>query len=93
MCIYTDIKNFLAPVIKVKRQEIVMSNLLHCYFKSIISMHIYIIISLLYMASFPFNKLSIIMSNIPKVADTQSLLKFSEIRNDTLIMKDGSLRV
>lgn len=44
------------------------------------------------MALFPFNKSSIQKSNIPKVADTQSLLKFSEIRNDTLIMKDGSLR-
>lgn len=44
------------------------------------------------MALFPFNKSSIQISNIPKVADTQSLLKFSEIRNDTIIMKDGSLR-
>ncbi len=29
---------------------------------------------------------------VPKIANTESLIKFSEIRNDTIIMKDGSLR-
>ncbi len=41
---------------------------------------------------FNFDKSKIQNSSIPKIANTESLLKFSEIRNDTLIMNDGSLR-
>lgn len=41
---------------------------------------------------FNFDKSKIQNNTIPKIANTESLLKFSEIRNDTMIMMDGSLR-
>lgn len=44
------------------------------------------------MALFNFNKTAIQKNNIPKIANSESLITFSEIRNNTLIMKDGSLR-
>ncbi|MFA7284198.1 MAG: hypothetical protein WC004_00040 [Candidatus Absconditabacterales bacterium] len=44
------------------------------------------------MSIFGFDKSKFQNNNIPKIANTESLLKFSEIRNDTLIMNDGSLR-
>lgn len=44
------------------------------------------------MALFDFNKSAIQKNTIPKIANSESLLAFSEIRNNTIIMKDGSLR-
>jgi hypothetical protein len=48
--------------------------------------------TLKFMALFNFNKTAIQKNNIPKIANSESLITFSEIRNNTLIMKDGSLR-
>lgn len=44
------------------------------------------------MALFSFNKKAIQKNDIPKIANSESTLTFSEIRNNTIIMKDGSLR-
>lgn len=44
------------------------------------------------MSLFGFDKSKFQNNSIPRIANTESLLKFSEIRNDTLIMNDGSLR-
>jgi type IV secretory pathway VirB4 component len=44
------------------------------------------------MALFNFNKKAIQKNDIPKIANSESILTFSEIRNNTIIMKDGSLR-
>jgi len=44
------------------------------------------------MALFNFNKQAIQKNNIPRIANSESLIEFSEIRNNTIIMKDGSLR-
>ena len=41
---------------------------------------------------FNFDKSKFQKNPVPKIANTESLIKFSEIRNDTIIMKDGSLR-
>ena len=41
---------------------------------------------------FSFDKSKFQKSSVPKIANTESLIKFSEIRNNTIIMKDGSLR-
>lgn len=41
---------------------------------------------------FSFDKFKFQKSTIPKIANSEKLLKFSEIRNNTLIMEDGSLR-
>jgi type IV secretory pathway VirB4 component len=41
---------------------------------------------------FGFDKSKFQNNSIPKIANTESLIKFSEIRNNTIIMKDGSLR-
>lgn len=41
---------------------------------------------------FGFDKSTFQNNSIPKIANTESLIKFSEIRNNTIIMNDGSLR-
>lgn len=41
---------------------------------------------------FNFNKKSFQKNSIPKIANTEKLIPFSEIRNNTIIMNDGSLR-
>lgn len=41
---------------------------------------------------FNFNKWAFQKKVVPKVANTENLIPFSEIRNSSMIMKDGSLR-